>query len=182
MAEESLPLGCHLECLAITEVLCVIILRLINFQFRVRVMDTNAMSPHDFLDLICNRDTAANTLWTVYIAVAAGIATLLASDRPILRKPAARLFGLGLFAVFAFINGSAIWNTLHQRTILLSMLPTNLRLDELKNAFSTITAPQLIWFHGVFDLAVMLAIWFIPARQSFEHRERPTRVQAANSE
>lgn len=124
-------------------------------------MDAGGMTLHDILDLACNRDTAANTLWTVYIAVIAGIGTVLASDRPLLRKRIARLVLIILFGIFAFINGSAIWNALHQRAIFLSMLPGS-TADNLRSAFSTVTLPQLIWFHGQFDLAVLLAVWFLP--------------------
>lgn len=137
-------------------------------------MDASSMNLHDILDLACNRDTAANTLWTVYIAVVAGVGTVLASDRPLLRNPAVRSLAVVLFGIFAFVNGEAIWNALNQRKILLSMVPAGSAVDNLKNAFSTITPLQLIWFHGVFDLGILLAIWFFPKfHESFKAKPSP---------
>jgi hypothetical protein len=128
-------------------------------------MSHERMSANDILTLVFDRDTAVNTLWTVYIAVVAGLATLIAADRPLLRTAAGRWSAIVFFALFAASNVWAMCQPQRQRTILLAMLPEDdPGLKKLKHDFPSLPTWQLVTYHVGFDIAIALAIWFIPPR------------------
>ncbi len=84
----------------------------------------------------------------------------MASGKVFTKSKSLKIFLTIAFVVFAYSNLDGILRLGRLRTALLGLLPNNLQaLDE---SFAPANPWQYIGFHGVLDLLVVAAIWFVP--------------------
>lgn len=123
----------------------------------------------DALSLAVDRNSASNTLWTVYITVATAI---LAVVRVGIGKdwltPWLRALLLVLFVAFAIANFGGIRDTFIQRGVLLDTVAaldanntTGPEMTSIVKSFRPVQISWLFAFHVLLDIGVGLAIIFM---------------------
>ncbi len=122
------------------------------------------MTPSKLVELAFNRDAFVNTMWTLYLAVVAGVVTLMVAKNPLPSHHGFTKLALELiFLVFAALNLSAILTAGRQQQALLSMFKCEDR-EEFKKLIVGLRLPRLLFIevHVIFDAAMICAIWSLP--------------------
>lgn len=114
----------------------------------------------ELLKIIFERAEALNGYWNLYIAVAFGVLTLMASGKPFTKHRSTKLFLTLAFIFFAFSNLQVLYDTNVQRGILVS-----LAVSPYVEVAAHAGPPdhwKLFLFHGALDFIVVMCIWFVP--------------------
>ena len=122
------------------------------------------MEGKDILGFAIDRAAALSGYWNLYIAVATGVVGVMQAGKRFTQSNILKVFLTITFVVFAYSNLDAILRLGEIRTVLLEMLPT-----ELKGVYNSLAPAkpwQYITFHGVLDLLVVASIWIVPWPQS----------------
>jgi hypothetical protein len=114
----------------------------------------------ELLKIIFERAGALNGYWNLYIAVAFGVLTLMASGKSFTKHRSTKLFLTLAFICFALSNLQVLYDTNVQRGILISLaVPPYVEA-------ATHAGPPGHWllflFHGALDIIVVLCIWLVP--------------------
>jgi len=118
------------------------------------------MEARDILGFAIDRASAIISYWNLYIAVATGLVGVMASGKVFTKSTSLKAFLTVAFVVFAYSNLDAILRLGELRSALLEMLPTDMR--GLYDSLAPAKPWQYVAFHGVLDLLVVAAIWFVP--------------------
>lgn len=102
------------------------------------------------------------TLWTVYLGIIAAVLALITSGRPIVEKPWFRKFAIAGYLIGAEFNLWAILNLRSQHDWIVAGMDKS--LWQLSSYMSRPPEWAYIVAHVLFDTAVCVAIWLIPAR------------------
>src|SRR5271166_3712075 len=118
------------------------------------------MDSKDIIGFAINRASAINQLWNLYIGVATGLVGIMASGKVFTTNILLKTFLTIAFLVFAYSNLDAIIRLGELRSALLEMLKPE--MNPLRDSLAPAKHWQYIAFHGVLDLLVIAAIWFVP--------------------
>jgi hypothetical protein len=123
----------------------------------------------ELLKILYERAGALNTYWNLYIVVALGCLTLLASGKDFVRRREIKLLLTVAFVLFAASNLNAIYDVNEQRRALLRLAEPP--YVDAANASAPPPAYWLILFHSILDLSVVLAIWIVPWSVPSKHKD-----------
>jgi hypothetical protein len=118
------------------------------------------MEAKEVLGFAIDRASAINGYWNLYIAVATCLVGVMSSGKVFTKSKSLKVFLTVAFVVFAYSNLDAILRLGELRTELLEMLPSDMK--GLRDSLSPAKPWQYVNFHGVLDLLVIFAIWFVP--------------------
>ena len=121
------------------------------------------LSVKDVLGFAIERTAALNNFWNLFIVVATAVVGIMASGKPFTNSKLLKIFLSIAFILFAYTNLTAILKLANLRAALLDMIPKD--IENIQPVIDNLTPPghlQYIVYHGMLDIVVVAAIWFVP--------------------
>lgn len=139
------------------------------------------MTIDPLVQLIFERFSSFQTLWSLYIAVALGIVGFIVSAKTAMNSRLVKAFLTFSFLVFATVNLTALENVRNQRSILIEMAkeeldfkqsPQNEKYKELIKTSTPASKEGLSLFHWTFNGGIVTLIWLVPYLRS-KYEQQP---------
>lgn len=133
----------------------------------------DSQSPKDLMDLFSNQSTTIYVLWNLYALVALGIVSLVQKMESSQRKMETNIILSFGFVCFAVANLLTILQVVQIQQAVINTLWNMQNPGDyvvLRQSLRIFRGSQIIGFHILLDICVLVAIWLGNLRQRFSHK------------